>query len=340
MTRPRKILLVIALALAAAGIGALVIEVTRKEAPGPPAPLVLEGSALRQDSDPAKRTPLSGVTVTAVDGSGSVSGKTNALGFFSLTLTPGVRQGEPVDLTFKEPGYKTLEITATKPGDQLYIEALQPLQPGSGVMPKSAGGTGKVIGIRNVRVRYTSKDQSTIGVGSLAKQFPAPNNGNIPCNGQRPCSPDGKWRATKTILPLDAGEGNEFSNVRVSCVAGPCAFTKVQPERFGQPERKISISVLNWSETTDFLIEADVERTMITDEIQYSYPFIVGQTMNFSLPPSSEGPSVEADLDGHYIVFPLGPDVILSVAACSVEISADGNRIYRCQLKPGYEFKD
>jgi hypothetical protein len=60
--------------------------------------------------------------------------------------------------------------------------------------------------------------------------------------------------------------------------------------------------------------------------------------MNFALPPSSEGPCIEADLDGQYIVFPMGPALIVSIANCSVEVSPDGNKLYRCQLKPGYQF--
>jgi hypothetical protein len=164
--------------------------------------------------------------------------------------------------------------------------------------------------------------------------------GNVPCRGRPPCSPDGRWAAARTTLPLDAGDGDEFSHVRVLCVAGPCAFTKVESEAFARPTRKITISVLNWSDTTNFLVEADVIRTVVRDAIQQSYPFIVGQTMNFALPPGSEGPSIEADLDGQYIVFPLGPDLILSWATCSIEVSKDGNKIYRCQLKPGYQVQE
>jgi hypothetical protein len=165
------------------------------------------------------------------------------------------------------------------------------------------------------------------------------NVGNIPCRGRPPCSPDGTWAATNTNLSVDAGEGNEFRNVRVLCIAGPCAFTKVDSGSFAHPARKITLSVLNWSDTTDFLVEADVIRTMVTEAVQHSYPFVVGQTMNFALPPASEGPTIEADLDGQYTVFPLGPALILSWASCSFEVSRDGNKIYRCQLKPGYQFQ-
>src|SRR5206468_1897335 len=105
-----------------------------------------------------------------------------------------------------------------------------------------------------------------------------------------------------------------------------------------RPARTLKISVLNWSDPASFLVEAEVTRTMVTDMIRHSYPFLTGQTMSFALPAGAEGPSVEAELNGESIVFPLGPRLILSWAACSVEIAADRNQIYRCELKPGYGF--
>ena len=59
----------------------------------------------------------------------------------------------------------------------------------------------------------------------------------------------------------------------------------------------------------------------------------------FALPANAEGPSVVADLNAEEIVFPLGPKLILSWATCSVEVAPGGNKIYRCELKPGYQFQ-
>ncbi len=302
--------------------------------------ITLVGDVLKQDSDPAQQTPLAGVTVTAAGGSTIVTRQTGPSGFFSVTLQPGVEKGESVILTFKHPDYKTLKIIAARPGDQLYIARLQPLQPEPNATLNPAAAPAKMVEIKNIQVRYSVKEKSTVVVGSLAKQFPAYNRGNVPCRGRLPCSPDDRWAATMTTLALDAEDGNEFRNVRILCVAGPCAFTKIEAGNFARPARKITLSVLNWSDATNFLVEADVIRTMVTDAVQHSYPFIVGQTMNFALPPGSEGPSIEADVDGQYIIFPLGPALILSWATCSVEVSQDRNKIYRCQLKPGYRFQE
>jgi hypothetical protein len=60
--------------------------------------------------------------------------------------------------------------------------------------------------------------------------------------------------------------------------------------------------------------------------------------MNFTLPPGSEGPSVEADLGGSEIVFPLGPELRLSWATCTATPAADRTVQFRCELKDGYEF--
>jgi hypothetical protein len=187
-------------------------------------------------------------------------------------------------------------------------------------------------------VRYTMKNQTTMDVGSLAKQFEVVNTGNIPCAGHRPCSPDGKWKASTGSLSLHAGDENQFRNVRVTCIAGPCPFTKVTAGDLSRPSRVIGVSVLNWSDTASFLVEAEVTRTAVTDTIRRSYPTIIGQTMTFALPAAAEGPTVEANLNGEDVMFPLGPKLILSWANCNVEIAPGQNRIYRCELKPGYQF--
>jgi hypothetical protein len=76
-----------------------------------------------------------------------------------------------------------------------------------------------------------------------------------------------------------------------------------------------------------------------SDAIRQAYPAIYGRAMSFTLPAAAEGPSVEADLGEADIVFPLGPDLLLSWADCSLQVGADQTKLYRCDLKPGYEFR-
>jgi hypothetical protein len=318
----------------------LVVELNRHRAAARHAPVTLVGNVLKQDSDPAQQTPLADVLVSASASSGTQSVRSGPTGLFSVTLNPGPEKGESVILTFKQAAYKPLRIVATRPGDQLYIARMEPLQPEAQAALKSATTPAKAVELNNIRVRYTVKEQSTVNVGSLAKLFTVHNLGNVPCRGRPPCSPDGRWAASRTDLPLDAEDGNEFRNVRVLCVAGPCAFTQVLLPNTATPKRTFTVSVLNWSDTAVFLVEAEVIRTMVTDAVQYVYPFIVGSTMNFALPSGSEGPSIEADLDGQYVVFPLGPLLNLAWASCTVEVSQQGNKNFRCQLKPGYRMHE
>jgi hypothetical protein len=147
-----------------------------------------------------------------------------------------------------------------------------------------------------------------------------------------------KWKAAIGSATLDAGPGKEFRNARLSCIAGPCPFTSIESDDFSKGGRTISASVRNWSDTTTFLLEADVFRSQVTDTIRQAYPVIIDQAMNFTLPASAEGPSIEAKIDGSAIVFPLGPTPVLSWANCSVRTTQDQARLYWCALKPGYRF--
>jgi hypothetical protein len=339
MTRKGKSVTWIAIVVIAIGLAAIAVRVGGNGSLRHMlAPISLAGAVLRQDKDPRKQAPLSDADVTAVDGRVTVRGKSDSSGFFALTIHPQIYAGRQLALTFEHTGYKPLEITVPIPANRLCIVRMQALGAERGGKANSEKNPLKPIRIKDVRIRYVSKDRTTVSIGSLAKQFEVPNIGNVPCERHEACSPDGKWKAATNLVSLDAEDGNEFEDMRVSCIAGPCPFTRVEAGDLSRPARKIRIRLVNWSDTADFLVEADVSRTIFGDIIHHSYPFIVGQTMSFALPPGSEGLSIEADLDGQAIVFPLGPDLILTWATCGVETRTGGNKTYRCQLKPGYEF--
>jgi hypothetical protein len=343
MTRKRKIFLW-TLAVAILAAAAVTVQVARTRVRRfDIAQVALTGAVLRRDSDAQKQSPIANAQITAIGGLSSANGHSDASGLFNLTLSPGILPGQPVALKFEHPGYEPLEMTAT-PHGQLYIVRMKPVAEEPIAKPDHAVGPAKapevkVTEIKSIRVRYTSKNQTTITVGSVAKQFAVFNTGNIPCDGRRPCSPDGKWKATVGGLSIDAQEGNELRNVRVSCVAGPCPFTKIEQEDLSNPGRKLKISVLDWSDTATFLLEYEVTRTMVTNQVRRSYPFILGQTMTFALPMDAGETSIEAELNGEEIVFPLGPKLSLSWAACSVEVAPAHSKIYRCEMKPGYQIQ-
>jgi len=97
--------------------------------------------------------------------------------------------------------------------------------------------------------------------------------------------------------------------------------------------------VRNWSDTTTFLLQAEVFRPQLENVVRQIYPVIFGRSMSFTLPASAVGPSIEADFGGTPLVFPLGPTPILSWANCQVRVERNQVKNYRCELRAGYEFR-
>lgn len=295
-------------------------------------PVLLRGAVIRRDADINKELPIAGAQVTAADGLADQNSKSDASGFFSLTLREGIQAGQPVTLQFRHPGYEPLDWNVIV-GENLYVARMASMAPET----HTARAQPEVT-VTNVIARYSISSTTAANIGSVVKTFQVVNVGNVPCQGRRPCSPDGKWKAAAGSASLDAGLGNELRNARASCIAGPCPFTKVGANGFSPDKRQVQVSGLNWSDTTTFLLEAEVFHPMASDLVRQSYPVIFGQALNFTLPAAAEGVSIEADINGAGIVFPLGPDLILSWANCNARVNKDQNRVYRCELKPGYRF--
>ena len=329
MTRQRRI----AIMGAGAAVLAILAIVLNATLPRTKVVSVLTGAVLRNDPDPREQLPIADAKITVVRRSAAGVFASDASGRFTIHLQQGMPVGEFVTLKFRHPDYKPLEI-AERVGEQIYIVRMTPARE---ARPRTSEKP--PVAISDLRVRYAAKVTTTANIGSTVKTFEVANTGNIPCDGNSTCSPDGRWKASVGGTSLDAGDGNAFRNARVSCIAGPCAFTRITNDGFSQGGRIISVSVLNWSDTTTFLIEAEVVRTMPTETVRHLYPVIFGRSLNFTLPPSAQGPSIEADLNGERIVFPLGPKLILSWADCQLEVAADFTKMYRCDLKDGYQFR-
>ncbi len=296
-------------------------------------PLTLSGAVLVQDSDVRKQLPIAGVEVSLASGLAHGPVRSDNSGYFSLRLFKKIRKGDRITLQFRHPNYRPLDLKETA-RNELYIAHMTPIARNTPVAPSKPA-----IVISNVRVRYSTKTLTTINVGSEAKTFEVKNVGNIPCDQQDPCSPDGKWKAAVGSLTLDAGTGNGFKNARISCIAGPCPFTQIDSEDFSSGNEKATATVRDWSDTTTFLVEAEVTHNMV-GQIEYqSYPVIFGTALSFTLPPQSEGITLEADVSGQTIIFPLGPDLLLSWANCTAATRPDQSKAFRCELKPGYRFR-
>jgi len=298
----------------------------------------VEGAVIQSDADTKKQLPIADVVITASDGANTATTRSEASGYFRLVLQRGVLSGKPVLVSFRHPAYEPLDLNVQtgrlEPQSELYVAAMTPIakKPPASARPQSV--------VSNIRVRYTINSRTETNVGSAVKTFQVVNQGNVPCDHQTPCSPDGKWKAASASASLDAGADNAFGNIRASCIAGPCPFTRIDSSGFAQGGRNIRVSAINWSDTATFLMEAEVFHSAITSNVRELYPVIFGRTLNFTLPPTEEGVSLEAEINGSPMVFPLGPDPYLSWATCTVRTGTEKEKtaVYRCELKPGYRF--
>ncbi|HUA16080.1 MAG TPA: carboxypeptidase regulatory-like domain-containing protein [Verrucomicrobiae bacterium] len=293
-------------------------------------PIVLRGAIMVQDSDPQKQLPIAGVLVSD-DGLAESDAKTDASGLFVLKLRKSVRIGHPIGLHFRQPQYRPLDVNDFVSAD-LYVVHLVPKAASSGTDGQPA------VKIANVRVRYTVKSMTEVNIGSAVKTFEIDNKGNVPCKGRHPCSPDGRWKAALGSGSLDAGVGNEFQEARVSCIAGPCPFTRIESDRRSQAGQVLTATARDWSDTATFLVEAEVFHPMESQLEHWTYPVIFAEGFSFTLPSGAQSVSIEADLDGQTIIFPLGPSLFLNWATCDTATNPDQGRVFRCALKPGFAF--
>lgn len=294
----------------------------------------LRGAVLIENTDPRKQQPIAGVTISG--GDLAISDTTsNSIGFFVLKLRKPVRKGHPILLSFRDPKYRPLDVKDIV-ANKVYVVHLVPLASAPAANLKAQ----PQIKVANVRVRYTVRAMTETNIGSAVKTFEVENKGNVPCKGQHPCSPDGKWKAAISSATLDAGTGNGFRDARTSCIAGPCPFTKIRDDHVSDNGQTYTVSALDWSDTATFLLEAEVFRNMATQSEHWSYPVIFGEGLSFTLPSDAQSVSIEADVDGQTIIFPMGPTLFLSWASCDETDNPDSKgRVYRCTPKAGYRFQ-
>jgi hypothetical protein len=295
-----------------------------------PPVFTLRGAVVTADRDALRQSPIADVEISANEGILQSSARSGFSGGFVLKLRPRVPMGTRILLKFRHPGYQPLDIPGVVE-DRLYVAHMIPLH-----APTAATSN---VAISNVSIRYSVETSTVENIGTGVHVFEVRNSGGKPCPVKSPCSPDGRWMAAIATASLDAGDGNEFRNARVSCLAGPCPFSKVQTDHFSAGGRNISVSILNWSDTTTFLLQAEVFRLGVGDVVRTHRPVILGRALHFSLPSAAQGPSILAELNGEAIVFPLSADAGLSWSNCEFQVEKAGAKSYRCELKPGYEFR-
>ncbi len=327
----RKVAILAMVMLGLSGILAATWIAVRKHRK--PRLLALTGAVLKDDKDPRKQSPIANVEVCSPDGLLVRDANSDFLGSFKLTFISSVKMGQPVRLVFLHPDFQPLEVEHVLSGG-LAVVRMKPLH--DEVEEKLNESE---IVVANALVRYSTEETKTKNIFSAVKTFEVVNTGNIPCRQGVPCSPDGKWTAAVASASVDAGEGNVFRDARVSCIAGPCPFTRIDTDEFSRGGRDIKVTVRGWSDTTTFLIQAEVFRSELDAIVRTSFPVIFGRAMNFTLPSTAKGPTIEAEMNGTLIVFPLGPTPTLSWVDCQVRVEKKQVKDYRCELKPGYRFR-
>jgi hypothetical protein len=295
-------------------------------------PLTVVGSVMKQDTDTRKQSPIADVQIIAAPELAAAIAKSDFSGYFKISLPSEIDAGASILLHFRHPDYRPVDLNVVVNG-QLNVVHMIPIHGEA----ESSVNVAEIV-VRNVQVRYTTELTTTENIGAGVKTFQVANVGGVPCNQHLPCSPDGKWKAAIDSASLDAGDGNVFQNARVTCIAGPCPFTKVNHDDFSRTSRTVNVSVQNWSDTATFLLQGEVFHTQIRDIVRKSYPVVFGRSLNFTLPADAEGVTMEADLNGAQIIFPLAPDPALSWADCKVKIEKKQGSDYRCELKSGYGF--
>lgn len=293
----------------------------------------LTGAVITRSSDPRKQLPIAGVLVSAADGSALARSVSEPTGLFTIFLHRQLLHGQRVvQLHFQRTDYEPLDLSVPV-SNKITVAELAPMS------QQNQPETTPAQTISNVTVRFSIKAATEVNIGSVVQSFVVANKGNVPCNYQPVCSPDGKWKAARDSITLDAGPTNEFRNARASCIAGPCPFTQIDTSGLEHPGRTVVVSATTWSDTATFVVEAEAVHPMISDVVRNSYPLIFGNALNFTLPPSAEGISLQADVGGQTVFFPLGPDLILDWANCNARLNADQTRVFRCELKPGYRWQ-
>ena len=297
--------------------------------------IIIRGAVVRNDPDASKQAPIANVDIVAISDDFIRETRSDETGSFVLILPKAFRSPRSVILRLTHKDYRPLQLDETSVND-LVVARMTPLA-AVGQTPTPASPTKAVVS--NIRLRYVVRSTEVADVGGEVKSFPVVNTGNVPCENRAPCSPDGRWKAATGTLSLDAGEGNQFRNVRVACIAGPCPFTRIDHQTLSANSRQLNILARNWSDTVTFLVEADVIHPAENDTVRVTYPAIFGPSLSFSLPDSAQGPSIEAELNGEAIVSPLGPNLSTSWAQCTAGKENDRVTVYRCELKPGYRLQ-
>src|SRR5262249_52467156 len=150
-----------------------------------------EGAVIESNEDVNKELPIADVVITASDGVSSATTRSEASGYFSLVLQKSVLSKGLATVSFRRPSYEPLDLNVPtgrlETPNELHVVRMVAIAS----KKKATGSNVPGTVVSNIRVRYTLNSRTETNVGSAVRTFQVVNKGNVPCNHQYPCSPDG-----------------------------------------------------------------------------------------------------------------------------------------------------
>ena len=148
-------------------------------------PLTIRGAVVTSDPDPTKELPIADVKITVV-GPQISTVHSDTSGSFNIVMRRPLPLSEPITLQFRHPDYLPLDLHNVD-GDKLYVAHLIP-------KAHAAADQGSEAAIAHVVAEYFISATTKVNMGSAVKTLEVVNRGNMPCQGQGPCSPDGNGK--------------------------------------------------------------------------------------------------------------------------------------------------
>ena len=224
----------------------------------------LEGAVIHSAKDTHKQEPVADATITVSHGLVSTTTRSDASGYFRITFPQVIWPGEILSITITHPNYHPLSfewhIVFRSSLRRLMISELKPMA----TPPAPVSGKPPTV-ISDIRIRYTVAAPSEINIGSAVRTFQVVNQGNVPCNHQGPCSPNGAWKAATTPSPWMPAWATNIAMFAPRASPGPCPFTRIRTRAQG---RTIVATAEDWSDTATFLLEAEVFHTSIDSSVR------------------------------------------------------------------------
>ena len=135
---------------------------------------------IRQNADSQKESPIADVQIQAATTLSAGDCKSDASGFFNLTLRPGIVPWDSVTIQFRHPEYLPLDLNVPAE-DKLYVIRMVPIPAQNRTQPSTPDKL-----VANVSARYSIKATSAANIGNAVKTFQVINTGNVPCPTSSP----------------------------------------------------------------------------------------------------------------------------------------------------------